>query len=97
MSIQLTAYEVHLTYFRKHGSYYAEGKYTSYKQHLFEIWEEVTNLRNHGKLPGLTSGATEFNILIEVPNHPNAHPTIIMLRGFNTAIMMVNNRRSTTQ
>lgn len=93
MTIQLIAYEVNLTYFRKSGKYYTEGKYTSYKQHLFEIWEEVANLRNNGKLPGLIEGSKEYNILIEVPKHPHAHPTIIMLDNFKSAIMMVHNRK----
>ena len=86
------AHDVHLTYFKKSGKYYTEGKYTSYKQHLFEIWEEVINLRNDGNLPDLRKGATDFNILIEVPTHPHAHPTIIMMDNFKSAIMMVHNR-----
>lgn len=93
MSNQLIAYEVHLTYFRKSGKYYSEGKYTSYKQHLFEIWEEVGNLRRDGKLPHITEGSREWNILVEVPRHPHAHPTILMLDNFKTAVMMVHNRK----
>jgi len=92
MTTQLIAYDVHLTYFRKNGKYYTNGNYVSYKQHLFEIWEEIGNLRDTGKLPGITSDTKEFHILIEVPNYPNAHPTILIVKNTNP-ILLLNTRR----
>jgi hypothetical protein len=90
---QLVAYDVHLTYFRKNGKYYTDGKYVSYKQHLFEIWEEIGNLKDTGKLPGLSEGTKEFHILIEVPNHPHAHPTLFIVKDTNP-ILLLNTRKS---
>ena len=92
MTTQLIAYDVHLTYFKKSGKYYSIGKYTSYKQHLFEIFEEVHKLANDGKLPDLTDGVKEFHILIEVPTHPHSHPALFIVKDTNP-ILLLNTRR----
>ena len=71
-------YTVKLTYFRKSGKYYSEGEYKSSKEFLFDIWDEVSDFRLDGKLPGLIAGAKEYVILVNVPDHPYDHPRLII-------------------
>jgi len=89
----ILAHDVQLTYFKKNGKYYSDGKYTSYKQELFEIWEEINNLKENGNLPGLSPGPREFHILIEVPTHPHNHPCLLVVKD-TAPILMLNNRKS---
>lgn len=72
-------YKVLLTYFRASGKYYTEGEYETKKTGLYEIWDEVENLKLLGTLPGLVEGANEFHISIDVPDHPHRHPHLILL------------------
>ncbi len=76
-------WKVKLTYFKESGKYYSEGDYSSTKLQMYEIFAEVRKLRDGGKLPGLVEGAVDFHILIEVPDHPHAHPGFIPLEAQN--------------
>lgn len=69
---------VKLTYFRETGKFYTEGEYTSKKLNLWEIWDELRDMLRAGKRPGLVDGKCEFYVLVEVPDHPFAHPRMIM-------------------
>lgn len=71
-------YTVKLTYFKQSGKYYGEGEYTSEEESLWQIWEEIEDMFRRKKRPGLVDGAQEFNTLVNVPDHPNAHPHMIM-------------------
>ena len=73
-------YEVKLTYFRERGKYYSDGSYTSEKEHLFEIFEEVENMAKDKKLPDLLEGCSEFHVLIDVPTHKYNHPHLVVVR-----------------
>jgi hypothetical protein len=68
---------VNLTYFREGGKYYSSGSYETDKEDLGKIWQEVREFKFNGRLPDLVEGATEFYILIEVPDHPYNHPRLI--------------------
>lgn len=70
--------EVKLTYFKESGKYYSGGSYEAENKPLFEIWDEVREMQAAGKLPGLVSGATEFIISVDVPEHEHAHPRLII-------------------
>lgn len=70
-------FRVELTYFKSSGKYYSEGSYLSEKLHLFDIFEEVKRMLAEENRPGLVSGPNEFYVLINVPNHPHAHPALI--------------------
>lgn len=70
---------VKLVYFRARGKYYSDGEYETDKDYLFEIWQEVAEMRQNGKLPGLVDGAREFIISVDVPEHEHRHPHLIML------------------
>jgi len=61
------------------GKFYHEATYVSKKEHLHEIWNEVEHMMKTGTLPGLHQGGNHKNyvILIDVPDHPHAHPHII--------------------
>lgn len=51
-----SSYDVHLTYLKKSGKYYSEGMYTTRKEHMHQIFEEVRELTQRGELPGLVQG-----------------------------------------
>ena len=71
---------VRLTYFKRNGKFYDEGKFlASMHTPLFGIWENVRDMQEQGRLPGLIDGAgKEFNILVNAPGHPHDHPHIVM-------------------
>lgn len=69
---------VELKYFTETGKYYCEGEYTSNKSHLWEIWDEVRQMQDNRKLPGLVKGCTQFTILVEAPGHEYDHPRLIL-------------------
>lgn len=70
--------KVNLEYFKKTGRYYSECSYVTTKEHLYEIFEEVRNLKEAKMLPGLVKGHSEFIVHIDVPEHPNNHPKLIV-------------------
>lgn len=72
--------EVQLTYFKRNGKFYSEGKFlVSIDTPLHLIWENVRDMQKEGRLPGLVDGAgKEFNILVNAPGHPCDHPHIVM-------------------
>jgi len=69
--------KVILEYFSENGKWKYSGEYISYKEHLFEIWEEVKEKRQARTLPDLSSGSWTGPILV-MSNHPNAHPHLVM-------------------
>jgi hypothetical protein len=71
--------KVKLTYFRKSGKYYSNGKFdvpddTPY----FVIIEKVRKMQRDGKLPGLAQGYTNVLIYIRCPGHEHDHPRILV-------------------
>lgn len=70
---------VKLTYFKRNGKYYCDGEYEALVGFsLLNIWDQVERRRESGNLPGLAHGAgREFIILVQAPDHPNAHPKLI--------------------
>jgi hypothetical protein len=68
-------YTVELTYFRASGKYYAGGSYETTTQSLQGIWDEITDMYDH---PGLSSYWRDI-ILVNVPDHPHAHPKLLMM------------------
>lgn len=69
-----------VNYFKQNGKWYSEGEYDTNKVQLFEIWEELREMFNNRKRPGLVDGIQEFNTLVNVPEHPHNHPYIIMTK-----------------
>jgi hypothetical protein len=72
----MVTYRVHLTYFKKSGKYYCTGEYTSNKEQLFEIWQEVRDMK--GEHPGLVGLHTDGPIMVDIPSHPHSHPHLLM-------------------
>ncbi len=70
--------KVYLTYFKTSGKFYSQGTYETGDKPLYKIWEEVRGFQEQGKLPGLIDGSVEFIISVEVPEHPHAHPHLII-------------------
>lgn len=75
------SYKVELTYFKESGKYYSDGEYVSEQEQLWKIWEEVAEMFRRGERPGLVDGKQEFNTLVNVPDHPHAHPHIVMAKN----------------
>lgn len=71
-------YEVKLSYFKESGKYYSFGTYFSYKERMFQIFEEVKEMKKNKTLPGLVSGLWVDTILVDSDTHPNGYPGLIM-------------------
>ena len=63
-------YKVILKYFKPSGKYYSSDWYISHKQEMYQIFEEV-------KMK-FANMAVDYHILIDVPDHPNNHPALII-------------------
>lgn len=74
-------YQVELTYFKDTGKYYATGSYTTHRDDLGDVWEEVRLMLFNGNRPGLVDGSDGFHVLVEVPGHPHAHPRLLPSAG----------------
>jgi hypothetical protein len=74
----MVKHEVTLTYFKQSGKYYTFGTYFSSKEHMFQIFEEVEEMKKKKNLPGLVSGYWEDSILVESNNNPHGYPGLIM-------------------
>jgi len=70
--------QVILTYFKRSGKYYSEGKYDTEKEHMFEIFEEVRELVDQNRCPGLMKGHSDFYAHVDVPDHPNNYPHLVI-------------------
>jgi hypothetical protein len=70
--------KVKLTYFTPRGKYYTDGEYETEKTNLWEIVEEVNVLARERKLPGLIEGHSQFIVHVDVPEHPNNHPNLVL-------------------
>lgn len=69
---------VNLTYFKDTGKYYSSGSFKTTHKPLYMIFEEVINMMKLGKRPGLIDGNSGFHVLIEVPEHENNHPRLLI-------------------
>jgi hypothetical protein len=69
---------VKLEYFKRNGKWYTSAEYNTQKEALYEIWSEVINRRDEGKLWGLIEGHSKFIISISVPEHPHNHPHLVL-------------------
>lgn len=87
---------VNLTYFKETGKLYSEGALevpdvlpvpigglkAGEVTPLFEIWHLVRHLQEARRLPGLITGHSAFHVLVEVPDHPHAHPHLLLVDAF---------------
>lgn len=65
-------YKVELIYFRPTGRYLASAEILIDRKAIVQIWEEVTELRRWGRLPGLRQGAgRDLLVFVDVPDHPD--------------------------
>lgn len=76
--------KVKLTYFRPGGKYYSSGEYETRNGHLFNIWDEVKEMRDKNELPDILTN--DWIILVEVPEHINDHPKLILPRFLLEAV-----------
>ena len=70
--------KVNLIYFKQSGKYYSEGSYETNRKELYEIWYDVSLLMQDKELPGLMQGHSNFIVSVDVPEHPNNHPRLIL-------------------
>lgn len=72
---------VELVYFKKNGKFYGRGVYEVEPQPLYKVWEEIEQLLEKGKRPGLNDGQSGFHVLINVPEHEHNHPHLLICAG----------------
>ena len=69
---------VKLTYFKDTGKYYTHGEYETEYKPLGKIWDEVRDMADEQRLPGLNAGHSDFIISVDVPGHKHEHPRLII-------------------
>jgi hypothetical protein len=69
---------VDLTYFTITGKYYTDAEYETDKKDLWQIWDEVQEMMDVRCTPGLRRGHSLYIVLVDVPDHPNRHPHLVM-------------------
>ena len=69
---------VKLTYFRDTGKYYTHGEYETEHKPLHQIWDEVRDMADEQRLPGLRPGHSDFIISVDVPGHEHEHPRLVI-------------------
>lgn len=76
----LDGYTIKLTYFSSSGKYGYEGEYITSKYFMHEIFDEVTAMLRAPikNLPGLAEGWGDFYILVDVPDHPENYPSLVI-------------------
>lgn len=67
--------KVELTYFKKSGKYYTDGSYITQKKEVFEIHDEVREMKKNKELPGIIGN--EFTVHIDIPEHQDNVPRLI--------------------
>ena len=70
---------VKLSYFKHNGKWYTDAEYETNQTQLFEIWDEVSRMRDMGQLPGLIKGHSPFLVLVDAPDYPYRHLHIVGL------------------
>jgi hypothetical protein len=70
---------VKLTYYKDNGKYNSEGYYETDLEYFYQIITEVTKKQKNGELPGMVKGYRAPFITIDVPIHPNNHPSLCIL------------------
>lgn len=61
--------KVELMYFKpESGKFYTSGEYDSAYKEAWEIFAEVRAMAKAKALPGLREGASNFDILVDVPD-----------------------------
>jgi len=73
-------YKVLITYYKETGKCYSGGSYTSTKKHLYQIIDEVKEMIFSGTVPGMVEGYRPEYATIDVPDHPNNHPHVFVLK-----------------
>lgn len=71
--------KVLLTYFKPSGTYYSDGEYESEQRFPWDVHREVRDMRQRGKLPGLTDGSREWHISVDCPEYKHNIPHLIPL------------------
>jgi hypothetical protein len=69
--------QVNLVYFKDSGKFYSERSYESKKTQVWQVFEEVQQMYNEKRLPGLVEGA-QFITLIDYIDHKDSHPHLIL-------------------
>ena len=75
------SYVVKLRYFKASGKWYSSGNFNvPGHMELYQIWDKVRQMSYEGDLPGLGKSENPYTYLItvDVPNHPNEHPHLIV-------------------
>lgn len=72
-------HKIKLTYFRQTGKFLAEADATVPQDTLSSIWQEVSEMRRLGRLPGLRPGSgRDLLILVDAPEHPQRELHLVM-------------------
>jgi hypothetical protein len=71
-------YTVDLTYFKESGKYYSESSYVTSQKTMYYVIQEVKFKMKERKLPGLVDGAYGYTVCLNVPDHPENVPQLLL-------------------
>lgn len=72
---------VKLTYFKPSGKFYTSSTMEVLNRPINEIFDKIENLLKQGIRPGLSYGHSGFHVLIEIPEHENNQPCLLVGKG----------------
>lgn len=77
MTENIDQHEIFLTYFKESGKYYTEASFFTKEQWMYQVFEEVKEMKKNNRLPGLSGEWSGF-IYVESKSHPNSYPGLII-------------------
>lgn len=69
-------YEIKLEYFKRSGKFYTEAIYETKLEWMFDISDEIRNMRRQEILPGISGG--EWIIHVNADKVPHGYPLLIL-------------------
>lgn len=69
---------VKLIYYKPSGKFYGSASYETSHEDLNEIWAEVRKMLATRTCPDLCLGHSMYLVSVEVPDHENNHPKLII-------------------
>ncbi|WP_291567144.1 MULTISPECIES: hypothetical protein [unclassified Clostridium] len=69
-------YKIKLEYFKHSGKFYTEEDYTTIKENMINVLDEIKNMKETGTLPGVYG--TNWIIHVNADEHPNGYPLLIL-------------------
>lgn len=69
-------YKIELQYFKRGGKFYTEGSYMTDNVLVYQVADEVREMRSDGKLPGISG--SDWTVYVNTDSLPDGYPLLIL-------------------